>query len=62
MIKLFRVKGDYMANDGVQFKLNYQNGVANDKAIFKGTKYRITILTERLVRLEYSENGVFLMV
>ncbi len=59
MIKLFRVKGDYMANDGVQFKLNYQNGVANDKAIFKGTKYRITILTERLVRLEYSENGVF---
>ena len=27
--------------------------------IIQGEKYRITLLTEALVRLEYSENGVF---
>ena len=27
--------------------------------IISGKKYRITMLTQRLVRLEYSENGVF---
>ena len=26
---------------------------------FKGEKYRITVLTDRLIRLEYNENGVF---
>lgn len=31
-------------------------GVSN---IFKGDKYRITVITERLVRLEYSESGIF---
>ena len=28
--------------------------------VFKGEKYRITVLSEILLRLEYSENGVFL--
>ena len=31
----------------------------NPECEFKGSKYRITVLTERLVRLEYNENGVF---
>lgn len=33
--------------------------VANEKSILKGDKYRITILTSRLFRIEYSEEGVF---
>lgn len=32
---------------------------ANDKVQIKGDKFRFTILTERLIRIEYSENGVF---
>ncbi len=41
------------------FKVDYTHSKAKDNAIFKGDKYRITLLTERLVRLEYSEDGVF---
>lgn len=33
--------------------------VAADAAIIKGNKYRFTILTSRLVRIEYNENGSF---
>ena len=33
--------------------------VSNSGSILKGNKYRITILTERLVRLEYSPDGKF---
>ncbi len=32
---------------------------ANEKSIIKGDKYRITLLTSRLFRIEYSEEGVF---
>ncbi len=32
---------------------------ANEKAIVKGDKYRFTILTSRLIRIEYNENGYF---
>ena len=34
-------------------------GKSQDKAIIKGNFYRITILSERLVRLEYSKHGIF---
>lgn len=34
-------------------------GKANDAAIVKGDKYRFTILTPRLIRIEYNENGYF---
>ena len=47
-----------MYNLGEQFKVG-KNSVANEKSIIKGEKYRITVLTERLLRLEYNENGVF---
>ena len=33
--------------------------LVNKDCVFTGDNYRISILTERLVRLEYSENGVF---
>lgn len=48
-----------MYNLGDQFKFDYANALANPKSIIKGMKYRITILTERLVRLEYNEDGIF---
>ena len=44
---------------GEQFKIDYSKAKSNEKAILKGKNYRITILTERLVRLEYSEDGIF---
>lgn len=47
-----------MYNLGEQFKIG-RNAVANPKCIVKGDKYRFTILSDRLIRLEYSENGVF---
>lgn len=41
-----------------QFKNNY-NGTSNNKAIVQGQCYRFTILTSKLIRLEYSEKGKF---
>ena len=44
---------------GDQFKFDLNKSTANKECVFMGNKYRITVLTERLVRLEYSENGMF---
>lgn len=44
---------------GDRFKFDLNKSTANNECVFKGNKYRITVLTERLVRLEYSENGIF---
>ncbi|MBR1749181.1 MAG: DUF5110 domain-containing protein [Bacilli bacterium] len=41
------------------FKENYQNAKSKPEVTFQGEKYRITVLTERLVRLEYNQNGTF---
>ena len=41
------------------FKFDLNKSTANQECIFKGNKYRITVLTERLVRLEYNDNGIF---
>ncbi len=45
---------------GPQFKIDIDNGKANPKCVIQGQKFRITILTERLLRLEYSETGKFI--
>jgi alpha-glucosidase (family GH31 glycosyl hydrolase) len=47
-----------MYNLGEQFKVG-RNSLANPKSVVKGDKYRFTVLTERLIRMEYSENGIF---
>lgn len=47
-----------MYNLGEQFKVG-KNSVPNPKSVIKGEKYRITVLTERLLRLEYNEDGIF---
>ncbi len=44
---------------GEQFKIDLTKGRANEKSIIQGQKYRITILSETLIRLEYNKNGVF---
>ncbi|MDD2203449.1 MAG: glycoside hydrolase family 31 protein [Bacilli bacterium] len=41
------------------FVLDTSLGMAQEKAIIKGKFYRITILTDRLVRFEYNKNGHF---
>ena len=39
---------------GRQFEFDYEASKALSSNVIKGIKYRITILTERLVRLEYN--------
>ncbi len=41
------------------FKVDSSKGLAKENTILRGEKYRITILTERLIRFEYSEDGQF---
>lgn len=41
-------------------KYDRYDPLANPKAIIKGEKYRFTVLTARLLRIEYSEDGSFL--
>lgn len=48
-----------MYNLGEQFNIDYQKALSDSNGIIKGEKYRITVMTERLLRLEYSENGKF---
>lgn len=48
-----------MYNLGEQFKIDTKKAIANEKNIIKGPKYRFTVLTERLIRLEYNEKGKF---
>ena len=44
---------------GKQFHYEVSKLKANESSIIQGNKYRFTILTERLIRLEYSINGTF---
>lgn len=41
------------------FKIDYQNAATNNELIIKGDKYRFTILSEILIRIEYSPTGAF---
>ena len=44
---------------GEHFKLDLTKAISNPKNVIKGSKYRITVLTDRLIRFEYSTNGIF---
>lgn len=48
-----------MYNLGTQFVFDRDKAISKEKAIFKGKKYRITVLSERLVRIEYNEKEIF---
>lgn len=48
-----------MYDFGDIYHIDLNDLTAKDGAIIKGDKYRFTILTERLIRLEYSQTGTF---
>jgi len=48
-----------MYNLGEQFARDYSLSLANPDSVFQGTKYRFTILSESLIRIEYNKNGIF---
>ena len=56
---LYRIEGVYMYDLGVQFHFSLEQAKSNPAAIIKGNNYRFTILSERLIRIEYSSNGMF---
>lgn len=41
------------------FEVDYSNNRSKSETIFQGQTYRITILTERLIRFEYNKDGIF---
>ena len=41
------------------FKPDYAAAIAQPQCVFQGEKYRISILSDVLVRLEYSDTGYF---
>ncbi len=43
----------------LHFQVDYTKAKSKPEAIFQGQTYRITVLTERLVRLEYNKEGIF---
>ena len=49
-----------MYNLGEHFKVDYEKIKPNKDSIVQGKNYRFTILSERLIRIEYRENGPFL--
>ena len=44
---------------GRQFEVDYTKAKSDKKAIVQGNNYRISVITERVVRLEFSVNGQF---
>ena len=48
-----------MASFDAHFAPDLTKSEANERAVFRGQNYRITVLSERLVRLEYSVDGHF---
>ena len=48
-----------MASMLEHFKIDVTKGFANPSCIFKGKTYRITVLSDFLVRLEYNPKGIF---
>ena len=44
---------------GDNFKIPTFANVAKPECVYKGEKYRFTILSERLIRLEYNQDGIF---
>ncbi len=49
-----------MYNLGEQFKIDFKSAVPNNSALISGNNYRFTVLSPRVIRLEYNPNGSFL--
>lgn len=48
-----------MAELHEKFRVNYEDAISKKQTVFQGQFYRITILSDLLVRLEFSEEGYF---
>ena len=44
---------------GEQFLVDYRRAKSDSKACIVGKKYRFSVITERVIRIEYSPNGTF---
>ena len=44
---------------GKQFEKDMSKAIANKENIVEGKNYRFTLLSDGLIRLEYSQSGVF---
>ncbi len=45
---------------GKQFEVDYAKAKSDQRTVIQGSKYRISVISERVLRLEYSESGQFL--
>ena len=45
---------------GKQFEVDYTKTKCNSKNVIQGKFFRISVITERVVRLEYSPSGQFI--
>ena len=48
-----------MAKLDTCFILDFSKSISNEQVVFGGTNYRISVLSERLIRMEYSVDGHF---
>ena len=45
---------------GKQFEVDYAKAKSDKRTIVQGPNYRFSVITERIIRLEFSPNGQFL--
>lgn len=45
---------------GKQFEVDYTKAKSDKRAIVQGNNYRISVISERIIRLEYSQAGQFI--
>lgn len=45
---------------GKQFQMDMENAKASPRAVLQGQRYRFTVLSERLIRMEYHPEGLFI--
>ena len=45
---------------GKQFEVDYTRASSDEKSIIQGSNFRISIITERIIRLEFSPSGQFI--
>ena len=48
-----------MAKLDTCFIPDFSKSISNERVVFRGTNYRISVLSERLIRMEYSVDGHF---
>ena len=44
---------------GKQFEIDYAKAVSDKKAVVLGSNFRISVISERIIRLEFCQTGQF---